>query len=289
MNCDRPDPNSTALAPDSAAPDPLSEEAIRGFPPETLRPYWAVLVLPTIDSTNEEAKRQAAKAPSPLLIVAEEQTAGKGRRGRAFYSPANSGIYMSILLPLDRLDQSPLTATPAAAVAVTRAIERVTGIACGIKWVNDIYLDDLKICGILAEGVPDGTGGLSHLIIGIGINTHPADLAAKAGDRAGDLGGDLSRNELIAAVTEELWSLLTEQEPADYMADYRARSTILGQRVRLFDTTLITADHPPRPEDGIPATVLAITDEGGLHVRYEDGREETITSGEITLRREEDL
>lgn len=140
-----------------------------------------------IDSTNTEAKKQAMNgAPHGTVILAEEQTAGRGRLGRTFYSPKGTGIYMSMILrPNLHLSQS-IHVTTSVAVAICQVIERLTNQKPQIKWVNDIYLNQQKICGILTEAVTDfESGNVEYLILGIGLNVHtkhfPVELQAIAG------------------------------------------------------------------------------------------------------------
>lgn len=146
-------------------------------------------IFKTLESTNLTAKKMALEgAPAGSVIIAEEQTRGRGRMGRSFYSPPGRGIYMSFILK-PRFDASKaVLITTAASVAVCRAIEKVTGVSCFIKWVNDIYADGKKVCGILTEAVTDfETGQIEHIVLGIGINygtasgEFPEELAGIAG------------------------------------------------------------------------------------------------------------
>ncbi|MGN0524457.1 biotin--[acetyl-CoA-carboxylase] ligase, partial [Eubacterium sp.] len=159
----------------------------------------------TLDSTNNVAKRIIAEGEDDvLLVVGEEQTAGRGRQGKSFYSPGGTGIYMSLVVhPMTEL-QNAVTATTAAAVAVCRAIESLTDKKPMIKWVNDVYLDGKKICGILTEAVTDfETQTVSSIIIGIGINLTTKDFPCDV-QNASCLNADVKRAELIGAVANEL-------------------------------------------------------------------------------------
>ena len=227
-----------------------------------------------LDSTNNEAKRLIAGAKElPLLVVAETQTAGKGRLGRSFYSPAGSGVYLS--LAFDGNAQ-PLRATTAAAVAVVRAITELTALPVQIKWVNDIYLYDKKICGILAEAVTDtATGRIAQVVVGIGINVTTQAFPEELSDRAGALDmPNLSRPALIAGVAEHLLSILNEKTPHAYMDEYRAHSMVIGKRVRYCQNN----------GEVFHATALGVDDEGGLMVEHDDGVRQVLRTGEITLR-----
>lgn len=279
----------------AAESDRLSREGIASMMDGAARLH----VMDSVDSTNKEAKRLAIGEPDDVhLIVANQQTEGRGRLGRSFYSPADTGVYMSFIFrPSFTIDKAPL-ATCAAAVAVTKAIRTVTGKQCQIKWVNDVYYNDKKICGILTEGVTGiESRKLDYIIIGIGINCHPADLAAKAGSNAGDLGGGLTRNQLVAKIADELLPLISKMDPDDFMPYYSEHSLVLGKKIRIFKggfdgASPEEAEEPAASEgaktalkNGALATAVKITKDGGLVVAYEDGRKETLTSGEISIRR----
>ena len=138
-----------------------------------------IKIFESLDSTNNEAKRETAngKTDKPLLIISEEQTLGRGRNGRNFYSPKGTGLYFSLVTSPKSDLTSAVGITSYAAVCVVEAIKELTGTDTKIKWVNDIYLDGKKLCGILTEAVSDfETGTVSNIIIGIGINLKTATL-----------------------------------------------------------------------------------------------------------------
>ncbi|MDR1796891.1 MAG: biotin--[acetyl-CoA-carboxylase] ligase [Clostridiales Family XIII bacterium] len=205
-----------------------------------------------IDSTNDEAKRRVAAAlragaaePSPALealfgtaVAARRQTAGRGRRGRAFLSPGGHSIYISyILRPFGKYGNGDLL-TLAAAVAVCRAIERVLPAGPGappeaaprIKWVNDVFLGGKKICGILAEAVSDpGTNRICALVLGIGVNAGvpPEAFPGELQQTAGSLPlPKEKRAAFMAALSEEVfyYSGLCEGDPDAVLGAYRARA-----------------------------------------------------------------
>lgn len=170
--------------------DLLSPQGIERFLPDSHA--FAVTVRKRVDSTNAEARRRALEgAAEGTVVVAEEQTAGKGRPGKTFFSPAATGLYLSIVLrPTLAADRGQFI-TCAAAVACAQAIEQVTGAESLIKWVNDIYCDGRKVAGILTEGVVDmESGHFEHAVLGIGVNVKPPadgfphDIADVAGRRA---------------------------------------------------------------------------------------------------------
>lgn len=233
-----------------------------------------VYYYPVIDSTNNRAKRLLAEdgIAFPALLVANEQTAGRGRQGKSFYSPADTGVYFSLVLQPKVSLQNAVSATTAAAVAVCRAVETLTDAKPQIKWVNDVYLDGSKICGILTEAVSDfESGTVSAVIIGIGINVNtlafPDDIPC-----AGSLGKKIDRAELVAAVADELIKIAFGSAE-DYIDYYRSHSMLLGKKISFLENGKVT-----------PATAMAIDGQGGLVIKTESGEEKTLRSGEITIR-----
>lgn len=237
----------------------------------------------SIDSTNTQCKRLAMDgAADGTVVIAEQQTAGRGRRGRSFQSPQGLGLYLSILWrPRCRPEQL-LPLTSLAAVAVSRAIERVTGEVAFIKWPNDLLLHNRKIAGILTEMALEGESGqIDYVVVGIGINVHQTDadftpdVAAMASSLDAVLGVSVSRARLAAALTEELDLLRREVmwQPERYLAEYRARCITIGSTVQLL-----------RGEDRSTAQAVAVDDRFGLVVRHADGSEEIVRSGEVSVR-----
>ncbi|MBR2293337.1 MAG: biotin--[Clostridia bacterium] len=225
-----------------------------------------------IDSTNSEARRYAwGGGAIPAVFLAEGQTAGRGRMGRGFYSPDGTGIYFSLLFELPQEPNEVTRLTALAAVGVLRAIRRVTGVTPAIKWVNDLYLEGKKIAGILAESfLAEKT---RCAVLGVGVNLCTADFPAELKNVAGSLmthGG--LRNELTAALIEEVWALLKSPDAA-VMAEYRAHSTVLGKTVTYT-------------QNGIryEGVAQAIDDGGRLTVRRADGVTVLLSGGEISLR-----
>lgn len=262
------------------ATDVLSEEGIRLELLES-RQNFPVKVYKIIDSTNVEARRHALEgAPHGLTIIAEEQTNGKGRLGRDFYSPAGTGIYMSILLRPQMDGTDIVLVTTAASVAVCRAVQKVLGAEPQIKWVNDVYLGDKKICGILTEAVSDfEMGKIDTVVVGIGINyrtdVFPDELKDKAGSVAD--GKNVPRNVLVAAVLNEFWDIYENLTEREFMEEYRRRSNVIGKEVRFLEKN--------RWWEG---KALDIDDDGGLIVECMDENGHpvirTLHTGEITLR-----
>lgn len=228
----------------------------------------------TLDSTNNVAKRIIAEGEDDvLLVVGEEQTAGRGRQGKSFYSPGGTGIYMSLVVhPMIEL-QNAVTATTAAAVAVCRAIESLTDKKPMIKWVNDVYLNGKKICGILTEAVTDfETQTVSSIIIGIGINLTTKDFPRDV-QNASCLNADVKRAELIGAVANEL-NRIVNSGYGEFMEYYRAHSLVVGEDIVFIKNGVSTS-----------ARAVGIDDFGGLEVELADGTHYTLRSGEITVRK----
>ena len=256
--------------------DPLSETAIRCDLNEYAKGLRLIL-LDTVDSTNNYAKRLIADGcTEDALIAANEQTDGRGRLGRSFYSPKNTGVYMTFLLHTDLKLADAVTVTTAASVAVVRAINKLTGKTPEIKWVNDVYLNGRKLCGILTEAISDFETGIARsLIIGIGINISTTDFPEEISDRAGSLGTDRPvRSALIAAVANELTALRKENfAGSSFIDDYKRRSMIVGKEIDFYINGAKQS-----------GTAVDIDDKGGLMVRLCSGETITLSSGEVTVR-----
>ena len=247
----------------------VSAQGIRAF----LKSDIAIEYFTEVDSTNNVCKRMLADGrEGAFLVAANHQTSGRGRQGKSFYSPADTGIYFSLVIRPNSSLQNAVTATTAAAVAVCRAIESMTKKRPQIKWVNDVYLDGKKICGILTEAVTnfeDGT--VDSVIIGIGINISTVDFPQEL-SQAGSLDTEVNRNLLIAEIVDELVKIATADynEFIDY---YRSHSYVLGKKINFIRSGKVT-----------PATAVAIDETGGLVVELEDKSTTTLRSGEISVR-----
>ncbi len=234
----------------------------------------SIRVESTLDSTSLEAKRMVrAGKCAPTLIVAEAQTSGRGRLGRAFYSPPNCGVYLTVLYPLDTPLTHAVSVTGAASVAVFRAIRRAVGVVVGIKWVNDLYWQNRKICGILTEAVTD-PDGKHYLSVGIGLNLYPTEFPEELADKAGSLGAiKVSRNEMIAAIVNELMPFLKNPFDRSWLADYRRYSIVIGEAVMWIQNG--------EARKGI---AVGINDDGELITVSPDGETTVLRTGEISLR-----
>jgi len=239
-----------------------------------------IMVYDVIGSTNREAKRQAAEgAAHGTVILADSQSDGVGRHNRPFFSPPGVGIYMSFILSRSVMGyDSPTIITSYAAVRVCEAIEKVYNVKPSIKWVNDIYLNGKKICGILAEGVSDPENpGVAAVILGIGVNvsTKPADFPEGLRGRAGSLypNGDppVSRNVLAAEIINSVLSPDMPDE-TEIFKRYRARLFMLGAGVTVIQGS-----------ERFKATTLDIDNHGRLLVRLETGEVRALIWGDIEL------
>lgn len=254
------------------ANDFLSEEAIRACDPSIDTP---VHVFETIDSTNNYAKILAAQnAPHGTIVIANHQTAGRGRQGHSFYSPKNTGLYFSILIHPEHTGLISRI-TPAAAVASAEAIEETCGIRPGIKWVNDLFLGKKKIAGILSEAVSDfETGTIQTVIIGIGINCRTSEFPDEIKETAGSLNAvHLQRSFLAASLRKHLLQRTAHLEDPETMELYRRDSIVLGKQI------VYTMNNIP-----YAGIAKAINEEGNLIIEKEDGASQLLHSGEISIK-----
>ncbi len=261
-------------------------------------------VFDSIDSTNNFAGNHAEeiKSDKPLFVIANKQTGGRGRMGREFFSPAGTGIYMTIgIKPKFAIDKA-LFVTIATAVSVSKAIEEIAPVKAKIKWVNDIFIGKKKVCGILTEaGANLETGKIDKILIGIGINCFsPSSMPDNIKNVAGAISktrNSFSRSKLAALVYDKTVEMLKELEPKaqtpismfetplggstapKFLQDYRLRSNVLGKRISVFP-------HPGA--EPISANAIDIDDNGGLVVEYMEGPKmrqiESLTTGEISIK-----
>lgn len=242
-----------------------------------------IRILEEVTSTNTAAKELAEQGSSEgTVVIAQRQTAGKGRLGRSFTSPAGTGLYMSILLRPHFSAEDSLSITTAAAVAVAEAVEAVTGKNAMIKWVNDVYLDGYKICGILTEASIDfETGGLRYAVLGIGVNVQVPDGGFP--EEVRDIAGALyekdappeTRTALAAEIVNRFFAFYQSLTDRPYLPEYRRRSLLTGRKV-----TLVSGNARQT------GTVQGVDDEARLLVRLESGEETTFSAGEVTVEKD---
>lgn len=228
------------------------------------------VVLQEVDSTNIYAKKMVKdKVNGPVLVLAEAQTNGRGRMGRSFYSPNGSGLYMSYAYKVTDNVADSVVVTALTAVAVVTAIEELTDKKPKIKWVNDIYIDNKKICGILAEAV---TGKQTDIIIGIGINVTTKSFPDEIKDIASSISVNIDRNLLAVTVIKHLTVLLEKIKDRAFIEKYREKSLVLGKTVEF-------------KKDGkvIEGRAVDIDNNGGLIVEAK-GSITVLNTGEISLK-----
>lgn len=223
------------------------------------------------DSTNTRAKEYVkANDCDRALFIANAQSEGRGRQGKSFYSPDSTGLYMTYVFKADMPLTDTVHITTAASVAVLEAIKQVSGKSPLIKWVNDIYLDNKKICGILCETVTDyKTGRVTHVIIGVGINLETKEFPKEIEGIAGSL-GSVDKNTLLDLIVKNLDKYCKDGVP--FIEIYRQNSLVIGKEITY---TRNGASHT--------AIASAINDEGGLIIN-ETGRISVLSSGEISIK-----
>ncbi len=233
-------------------------------------------VLPEAQGSTNTLLRTWAEAGAPdgSAVLAGAQSGGRGRMGRTFFSPPG-GLYLSHLRRPAPLDERIARLTVTAAVAALEAVKAVCGVALELKWVNDLMWRGRKLGGILAERAAIGAG--SFVLLGVGLNVRPVafppELAETAGTLDGAAGREIDRAALAAALLDAL------ERPRDWhdtLARYRQACATPGQTITVRRGLL---------EEN--ADALAVTDTGGLLVRYADGREEELSSGEVSVRKRE--
>lgn len=262
------------------SPDVLSARELRQ---RVSRSVWPgeIHYYPVIDSTNEEARRQAlAGAEDGSLYVADCQTAGKGRRGREWVSPGGDDIFFSMLLRPQLPPEKASMLTLVTALAAAKAVEDFGGAGCRIKWPNDIVLHDRKLCGILTEMSLE-MGEISHVIIGVGFNLNRMSFSEEISFMATSIKKETGENVCRAAFleaflryfSEEYRRFLQEQNLASMKEEYESRLINTGRQVKLIQQ----GKEVIRIAEGINA-------EGELIVRREDGERETVCAGEVSVR-----
>ena len=240
-----------------------------------------VRVVAEIDSTNASVRALAdAGAREGCTVIANAQSAGRGRCGRRFYSPDGTGAYLSILLRPERCPAGKaVRITAMAAAAMCLAIEDVCGEMPGIKWVNDIFVRGKKVCGILTEGSFGlESGMLEYAVLGVGINVYepeggfPPELDRVAGALFPSPRNDM-KNRLVAAFLNHLMAFYRDPEPRSFLDLYRSRSLAIGREVTVC-----------APSGERTATVLDIDDDCRIRLRFSDGTEACCTGGDCSIR-----
>ena len=247
-----------------------------------------------VDSTNNELKRYVVDGERrDMVLLAQQQSAGRGRRGHSFYSPEGTGLYVSLLLHPDAGPKEATMLTTLTAVAAAKAVEKVSGEPAMIKWVNDVWMRGLKISGILTEGSASlEEGKLEYVIVGIGINMYepeggfPEEIRNIAGAVFQGHGpGENLRNQVAVEFLTNFMEYYKAFPARNYLDEYRKRCFVIGKKV-----CIVTPEGAPGRQadaggaDREYAFVLGIDEECHLHVRYDDGTTEYLSSGEISVK-----
>lgn len=256
-----------------------------------IREKFDIKVYKTLTSTNTYLKELASLgAEEWSVVIAKEQTCGKGRMNRKFYSPSDTGVYMSLVLRPQLEAKDVLFVTTMTAAAVAMAIDKIFNVNTGIKWVNDIYLNDKKICGILTESAfCVGESKLDYVIVGIGINVEkpkedfPEDISDIAGSiinndiltKNNDFinnSEDIS-NVLIAEILTNMCRYYDANDKKSYMKVYKSKSILLGKEVYILND-----------EFREKFKVIDIDDFANLIIQSKNGNVKCLNSGEVSVR-----
>lgn len=235
-----------------------------------------VQIFDTLDSTNKTAKALSDEK-TQALVIAKEQTVGRGRLGRSFYSP-KGGAYFSLLLRPKLSPQNALNITTAAAVAVCRAIEKLSNKNPQIKWVNDVFIDGKKVCGILCESAFSREGTkMDYAVLGVGANLFPPEHGfpediKHIADSIFEKPCEELYFDFIFETVNEFLNMYNSLEKADFWEEYKDRSFLIGKEISFI-----------KNGENKTATVLDIEKSFGLVVKYKDGNVETLTTGEVTI------
>lgn len=263
--------------------DIVSIQGIKPFLSECSQPYAEkIQIYKSLESTNKTAKEMAiAGADHGTVIISDCQTLGRGRYSRSFFSPSG-GLYMSIILRPEVLHfEHPTSVTAFAAVSVCEAIESISKKAPMIKWVNDVFIDGKKVCGILTEAVTDfESGGLEWIVLGIGINVYiraedfPGDLQSLATSIYPDEKVSGVRNKLSAEIINKILGFKVPPNETEIFEKYKKRLMMLGEEITVI-----------QDQTEYKATAINIDPVGHLIVKNKSGELITLSSGEIRIQK----
>lgn len=264
----------------SAINDCLDAEKIKKYIGSDLSERVEIKVLDKTTSTNDVVKKHAdSGAVEGFTVIAGEQTHGKGRRGRTFFSPGDTGLYMSVLLKPVIPPEDAVLITTAAAVSVVKAFEKLGVCGAGIKWVNDIFLNGKKVCGILTEACfGKDVGKLDYAVLGVGVNMYepeggfPADISDIAGAVFSERKTDL-RNMFAAYFIDAFFGYYKNLQSRQHCREYADRCFVLGKCINVIT-----------PNGVKGARALSLDENCSLVVRYDTGETAVLNSGEISVR-----
>ncbi len=259
--------------------DVIDSQKILEFLNDELKNKLKIQILDKATSTNTLVRDSAKESDEGFVIVAGEQTAGRGRMGRSFFSPGDSGIYMSLLLKPKIKPEDAVQITTAAAVSVCKALEHLGVYNSRIKWVNDIYISNKKVCGILTESSFNSVGGmLDFAILGVGINIYEAQEGFP--DEIKDIAGAVFsqrkenlRNKFIAEFINEFFEYYNSLSSKKHMKEYKEKSFVLGKNIDII-----------QGENIRNGKAIDIDENCNLIVELPDGNVEKLYSGEISVK-----
>lgn len=265
------------LEPDS---DVLNENGVRKYLDESCK-GMQISVYPSVGSTNDVVKELAAKgAPEGTVAVAAQQTGGKGRLGRSFFSPEGTGLYLSILLRPDIEVARAVRITTCAALAVCEAIEKHTSEKPCIKWVNDVYIRGRKVCGILTEAsLSMESGGVDYAVLGIGVNVYKpdGDFPEEIRDIAGavtDIRSADLKNRLAGSIISSFMRYYRDISKGSFFKDYSRRLMWKGEQICVISGNNRTS-----------CRLIDVDEECRLKVQLPSGEQRLVSSGEISIRK----
>ncbi|NBK97513.1 MAG: biotin--[acetyl-CoA-carboxylase] ligase [Erysipelotrichia bacterium] len=240
--------------------------------------YYHVEIAKEVSSTNDVLKQQAQTLQEGYVLISDTQTQGKGRNGRVFHSPKQKGIYMSIFLKPEINIQQSLKLTACASVAVYDAIKKNYHLDSKIKWVNDIYIEQKKVAGILCEASLEmNTTCLEYMVVGIGINVHSYKKSDELKEIAGSIEDyttiKIERNQFIQDILNAFYEYYIHLETNRFLNAYKANSYVLGKEVIVYEK-----------HNHYFAKVIDIDENAALIIQKEDQSITTLSSGEISLR-----
>lgn len=239
---------------------------------------YEIEVFETVDSTNNLGKKLISSGKrEETIFISNEQTKGRGRMGREFFSPANTGVYISLVLFPNRHVSDMGTLTTKVCVAVCRVIEAIKECKAEIKWVNDIFVDKKKVCGILTEAVTDfESGTVEAVVIGIGlnVNTQSSDFPEALSMTAGSVNPfRVNRNFIAASIINEVTAVYNDRDEKSLMDEYRQRCFLIGREITYYISGI-----------SFVGRVIDINDQGNLIIEKENGIVDILNSGEVTLK-----
>jgi BirA family biotin operon repressor/biotin-[acetyl-CoA-carboxylase] ligase len=242
---------------------------------ENLNKTVEVEVVEETTSTNDYIKKYLDK--EVFVVIAKSQTNGRGRLNRSFYSPSNTGLYLSLLIKPNSTISNSVKLTTYTAVVVAKAIESLINMPVQIKWVNDLFLNGKKICGVLTESSYNfEKNKLTHAVIGIGVNVYngsfPLELKSIATSIEKESGIKVNINDLISKIINGLLNAEKEISSNNYLVDYKKRLFILGKKVMVVSGN-----------DSYDATCLDVLENGALVVN-KDGEIITVHAGDVSIR-----